>query len=144
MPKLDGKTAVITGGTVGMALTTARLFAEEGAHVIVTGRRRDKLDEAVATIGRNATGIYMPGAHGASWPCSDATLDGCHRGFGPGRTDQGVNELGTGAGDPGGHPPLVVLMVVRGPDTESSRCGRFAKESRVCGQDRRVDRRRFR
>ncbi|MFI9534419.1 SDR family NAD(P)-dependent oxidoreductase [Nocardia fusca] len=57
MPKLDGKTAVITGGTVGMALTTARLFAEEGAHVIVTGRRRDKLDEAVATIGRNATGV---------------------------------------------------------------------------------------
>lgn len=57
MPKLDGKTAVITGGTVGMAFTTARLFAEEGAHVIITGRRRDKLDEAVATIGRNATGI---------------------------------------------------------------------------------------
>lgn len=57
MPKLDGKTAVITGGTVGMALTTARLFAEEGAHVIVTGRRRDILEEAVATIGRNATGV---------------------------------------------------------------------------------------
>lgn len=57
MPKLDGKTAVITGGTVGMAFTTARLFAEEGAHVIITGRRADKLEEAVATIGRNATGV---------------------------------------------------------------------------------------
>ncbi|WP_280460006.1 SDR family NAD(P)-dependent oxidoreductase [Nocardia carnea] len=57
MPKLDGKTAVITGGTVGMALTTARLFAEEGAHVVITGRRRDKLEESVAAIGRNATGV---------------------------------------------------------------------------------------
>ncbi|NKY60733.1 SDR family NAD(P)-dependent oxidoreductase [Nocardia flavorosea] len=57
MPKLDGKTAVITGGTVGMALTTARLFAEEGAHVVITGRRRDTLAEAVAAIGRNATGV---------------------------------------------------------------------------------------
>ncbi|WP_280434120.1 SDR family NAD(P)-dependent oxidoreductase [Nocardia carnea] len=57
MLKLNDKTAVVTGGTVGMAFTTARLFAEEGAHVIITGRRRDKLDEAVATIGRNATGV---------------------------------------------------------------------------------------
>lgn len=57
MPKLDGKTAVITGGTVGMALTTAKLFVKEGAHVIITGRRRDRLDEAVAEIGHNVTGI---------------------------------------------------------------------------------------
>lgn len=57
MPKLDGKTAVITGGTVGMALTTAKLFAKEGAHVIITGRRKDRLDEAVAEIGHNVTGV---------------------------------------------------------------------------------------
>ena len=46
MGKLDGKVAVITGATSGMALATARLFVEEGAYVFVTGRRKEKLDEA--------------------------------------------------------------------------------------------------
>ncbi|TQM37993.1 NAD(P)-dependent dehydrogenase (short-subunit alcohol dehydrogenase family) [Pseudonocardia cypriaca] len=57
MSKLHGKTAGITGGTIGMALTTAKLFVEEGAHVVVTGRRKDKLDDAVAEIGHNVTGV---------------------------------------------------------------------------------------
>ena len=57
MPKLDGKVAVITGATSGMALATARLFAAEGAHVFITGRRKDKLDEAVADIGHSVTGV---------------------------------------------------------------------------------------
>src|SRR3954451_20175881 len=57
MGKLDGKVAVITGATSGMALATARLFVEEGAFVFVTGRRKDKLDEAVRSIGRNVTGV---------------------------------------------------------------------------------------
>jgi len=55
--KLDGKVAVITGATSGMALATAALFAAEGAHVFITGRRKEKLDEAVAAIGRNVTGV---------------------------------------------------------------------------------------
>ena len=57
MGKLDGKTAVITASTSGMALATAKLFVEEGAYVFITGRRQDKLDEAVRAIGRNVTGI---------------------------------------------------------------------------------------
>jgi NAD(P)-dependent dehydrogenase (short-subunit alcohol dehydrogenase family) len=57
MGKLDGKVAVITGATSGMALATARLFVEEGAYVFVTGRRKDKLDGAVRSIGRNVTGV---------------------------------------------------------------------------------------
>ena len=57
MGKLDGKVAVITGGSTGMALAGAKLFAEEGAHVFITGRRREALDEAVELIGRNVTGV---------------------------------------------------------------------------------------
>jgi len=57
MGKLDGQVAVITGATSGMALAGARLFAEEGARVVVTGRRQDVLDDAVARIGRSARGV---------------------------------------------------------------------------------------
>jgi NAD(P)-dependent dehydrogenase (short-subunit alcohol dehydrogenase family) len=57
MGKLDGKVAVITGGSSGMALAGAKLFVEEGAHVFISGRRRDALDEAVKLIGRNVTGV---------------------------------------------------------------------------------------
>jgi NAD(P)-dependent dehydrogenase (short-subunit alcohol dehydrogenase family) len=57
MGKLDGKVAVITAATSGMALATAKLFVEEGAYVFITGRRKDKLAEAVKAIGRNVTGV---------------------------------------------------------------------------------------
>lgn len=57
MGKLDGKTAVVTGGTSGMALASAKLFVEEGAYVFITGRRQETLDEAVKLIGRNVTGV---------------------------------------------------------------------------------------
>jgi NAD(P)-dependent dehydrogenase (short-subunit alcohol dehydrogenase family) len=57
MGKLDGKVAVITGATSGMGLATAKLFVEEGAYVFITGRRQDKLDEAVKLIGRKVTGV---------------------------------------------------------------------------------------
>ncbi|MCU1527101.1 MAG: dehydrogenase [Frondihabitans sp.] len=57
MGKLDGKVAVITGATSGMALAGAKLFVDEGAHVFIMGRRQEALDEAVTLIGRNVTGI---------------------------------------------------------------------------------------
>lgn len=56
MGKLDGKIAVITAGSSGMALATAKLFVEEGAYVFISGRDQDKLDKAVKEIARNASG----------------------------------------------------------------------------------------
>jgi NAD(P)-dependent dehydrogenase (short-subunit alcohol dehydrogenase family) len=55
--KLQGKVAVITGGTTGIGLAAAKLFVEEGAHVFITGRRQKELDNAVKPIGSNVTGV---------------------------------------------------------------------------------------
>src|SRR3954465_5393738 len=62
MGKLDGKVAVITGGTTGMALAGAKLFVDEGPTVFITGRRQDALDEAVKQIGRNVTSVQADSA----------------------------------------------------------------------------------
>ncbi|MBN2990770.1 SDR family oxidoreductase [Pseudomonas cedrina subsp. fulgida] len=56
--KLEGKIALVTGGTSGIGLATAQRFAAEGAHVYITGRRRAELDVAVAKVG-NATGVQV-------------------------------------------------------------------------------------
>src|SRR5258705_11324628 len=57
MALLKGKTAVITGGTTGIGLATARRFVEEGAYVFISGRRQAELDAAVKELGENATGV---------------------------------------------------------------------------------------
>ena len=53
--RLEGKVAVITGGSSGIGLAAAKLFVAEGAYVFITGRRQSELDEAVDQIGRNVT-----------------------------------------------------------------------------------------
>lgn len=62
MGKLEGKVAVITGGTSGMALAGAKAFVDEGAHVFITGRRQEEVDAAVEQIGRNVTGVRADSA----------------------------------------------------------------------------------
>jgi NAD(P)-dependent dehydrogenase (short-subunit alcohol dehydrogenase family) len=55
--RLQGKVAVITGGSSGMGLATAEQFVSEGAYVYITGRREKELDAAVAKIGRNIAAV---------------------------------------------------------------------------------------
>ena len=57
MGKLDGKIALISGGTSGIGLATATQFVTEGAYVFITGRRDLELAAAVKEIGRNVTGV---------------------------------------------------------------------------------------
>jgi len=57
MGKLQGRVALVTGGTEGIGLAVAKLFVEEGAYLFITGRRQKELDEAVKTIGDNVAGI---------------------------------------------------------------------------------------
>jgi len=57
MGQLEGKTAVVTGGSTGIGLATAARLASEGAHVFITGRRKDALDRAVESIGDSVTAV---------------------------------------------------------------------------------------
>jgi NAD(P)-dependent dehydrogenase (short-subunit alcohol dehydrogenase family) len=55
--RLFGKNALITGGSTGIGLATARRFVDEGAYVFITGRRELELNAAVKEIGGNVTGV---------------------------------------------------------------------------------------
>ena len=57
MSKLDGKIAIITGGSSGIGLAAAKKFVEEGAYVFIMGRRQGELDKAKAEIGRNVSTV---------------------------------------------------------------------------------------
>ena len=83
MGKLDGKVAVITGGSSGMALAGAKLFVDEGAHVFISGRRQDALDEAVGLIGRNVTAVQA----------DSSDLDDLDRLFDTVRREKGVIDV---------------------------------------------------
>src|SRR5437867_12347879 len=57
MGKLEGKIALVTGGTSGIGLATAKRFVNEGAYVFITGRRDSELSAAAKEIGKNVSGV---------------------------------------------------------------------------------------
>src|SRR4030088_3312056 len=57
MSRLEGKIALITGGSTGIGFATAKRFVDEGAHVFITGRREPELARAAAEIGKSTTGV---------------------------------------------------------------------------------------
>ncbi|MFD3664852.1 glucose 1-dehydrogenase [Streptomyces sp. NPDC058659] len=62
MNRFTGKTVLVTGGTSGMGLATAHRLVAEGAHVVVTGRTRDRVDAAVRRLGPGASGVVADAA----------------------------------------------------------------------------------
>src|SRR5262249_35930954 len=65
MGKLDGKIALITGGSSGIGLASARKFVDEGAYVFITGRREAELAAAVKQISRNVIGLKADASNSA-------------------------------------------------------------------------------
>ena len=61
--KLAEKVALVTGGSTGIGLATAKRFVSEGAHVFITGRRQPELDAAVKSIGDNVTAVRSDAAN---------------------------------------------------------------------------------
>jgi meso-butanediol dehydrogenase / (S,S)-butanediol dehydrogenase / diacetyl reductase len=93
--RLEGKVAIITGGGTGIGAATARLFAREGSKVIVTGRRREPIEEVAAEIGGAAlAGDAADPAHAAE------TVDTAVRTFGG--LDVVVANAGVGFGGAAG------------------------------------------
>jgi short-subunit dehydrogenase involved in D-alanine esterification of teichoic acids len=64
MDRYKGKTVLITGGTTGIGLATAKLFVEEGARVIVTGRTPATIGAAQTELGENAIAIHSYAVQG--------------------------------------------------------------------------------
>ena len=74
MSRLDGKIAVITGGSSGIGLATAQRFVQEGAYVFITGRRQSELDRAKALIGDGVTTVAVDSTSSADQDTLFATV----------------------------------------------------------------------
>lgn len=74
MKKLEAKIALVTGGTSGIGLATAKRFVAEGAYVFITGRRQAELDAAVQEIGENIRGVQGDVSNLKDLDCLFATI----------------------------------------------------------------------
>ena len=83
MSKLDGKFAVITGGSSEIGLATAQKFVSEGAYVFIVGRRQSELDKAKALVGKNVTTVQG----------DVADLDDLDRLYGQVKAEKGVVDI---------------------------------------------------
>ncbi|BCF95063.1 SDR family NAD(P)-dependent oxidoreductase [Paraburkholderia largidicola] len=83
MSKFLGKVAVVTGGSSGIGLATAKLFVEEGAFVYIAGRRQAELDKAVQEIGHNVVGVQ----------CDVQNMADLERLYAKVRTERGVLDI---------------------------------------------------
>lgn len=68
MGQLNGMTALVTGGNSGIGLAAAKRLAANGAHVFLTGRNQDTINQAVSSIGPSATGIQRLCSHQGGYP----------------------------------------------------------------------------
>lgn len=73
--RFTGKVVLVTGGNSGLGLETAKLFATEGAEVVITGRRQQALDEAVEQIGHGVVAIRSDSANLAELDQMVATIE---------------------------------------------------------------------
>lgn len=91
MSKLEGKIAVVTGGSVGIGFGIAKRLASEGAKVVITGRRQEELDRAVEALGANVTAVRADASKLADLDALYATVKERH-----GRIDVLVANAGVG------------------------------------------------
>jgi NAD(P)-dependent dehydrogenase (short-subunit alcohol dehydrogenase family) len=76
--RLEGRIALVTGGTTGIGFGAAQRLIEEGAFVYVTGRRQDVLDAAVKKLGASAAGIKADATNKAEMLTAATTIGGAH------------------------------------------------------------------
>ena len=74
MQKLEGKVALVTGGSSGIGLATTKRFVAEGAYVFITGRRQAELDAVINAIGENIIGVQSDVSNLADLDCLFATI----------------------------------------------------------------------
>lgn len=95
MLKLEGKTALVTGGSSGIGLAIARRFVQEGAQVFITGRRQSQLDEATVAIGARVTAIQGDVTRAVDLERLFATIDTTGRKLDILVTSSGIAEYAT-------------------------------------------------